>query len=519
MEKEFTITGRCIPSENYMADVSKKLGQVIKLIEKKKYFTINRPRQYGKTTLLDTLSKTLRATNSYLVFNISFGGIGDAIFNDEAVFSEGFLDILADNAAAGAAPKLVSWLLETAPTVHSLKMLSNAITALAEKTDKKVVLFIDEVDKSSNNQLFVSFLAMLREKYLIRDSVKTFHSIVLAGLHDVKTLKLKLRPNEEQKYNSPWNIAADFKVDMNLQASEIKPMLDDYCQDSGVKMNTKQMAEVLFYHTSGYPFLVSKLCKTIDEDILPQKEEKTWTLDDMNESVRQLLSEKNTNFDSLIKNLENNLTLYNFVYRIIMEGEIVVYNADDPLIDLGIMHGIFKDNGQIKIHNRIYEQRLYNYMTAKTAVAMKSNINFASHFVLDDGSLDMQAALLKFQQFMKEEFNEKDKTFLEQHGRLVFLSFLTPILNGKGHSFKEVQTSEEKRLDIIATYNEHKYILELKRWYGEVYHQKGIKQLSDYLDIQGEKTGYLVVFEYNKVKSWRKEWIDYDGKRIFAVWV
>ena len=150
---------------------------------------------------------------------------------------------------------------------------------------------------------------------------------------------------------------------------------------------------------------------------------------------------------------------------------------------------------------------------------MKSNINFANHFVLDDGSLDMQAALLKFQQFMKEEFNEKDKTFLEQHGRLVFLSFLAPILNGKGHSFKEVQTSEEKRLDIIATYNEHKYILELKRWYGEVYHQKGIKQLSNYLDIQGVRTGYLVVFEYNKEKSWRKEWIEYDNKRIFAVWV
>ena len=108
---------------------------------------------------------------------------------------------------------------------------------------------------------------------------------------------------------------------------------------------------------------------------------------------------------------------------------------------------------------------------------------------------------------------------MEQHGRLVFLSFLTPILNGKGHSFKEVQTSEEKRLDIIATYNEHKYILELKRWYGEVYHQKGIKQLSNYLDIQDVRTGYLVIFEYNKEKSWRKEWIEYDNKRIFAVWV
>ena len=60
---------------------------------------------------------------------------------------------------------------------------------------------------------------------------------------------------------------------------------------------------------------------------------------------------------------------------------------------------------------------------------MKSQHNYAGHFVLDDGSLDMQAVLLKFQQSMKDEFNKKDKTFLEQHGRLVFLSFLAPILD------------------------------------------------------------------------------------------
>ena len=488
------------------------------LVEKGKYFIINRPRQYGKTTMLHNLAIALRATGQYIVFNIGFDGIGEETFRDEPHFSAEFVDILAENAHYHA-PDLEDWLRKTSADTKNLKALSSAISQMVNKTDKRIVLLIDEVDQASNNQLFVKFLAMLRNKYLMQDDIPTFHAIVLAGLHDVKSLKLKLRPDEEQKYNSPWNIATDFKVDMNLHPSEIKPMLDDYCAATGVTMKTQEMADVLFYHTSGYPFLVSKLCKTIDEDILPKKVEKMWTMDDMDESVRLLMREKNTNFDSLIKNLENDEGFYNFVYRIIMEGEIVVFNPHEPLIEKGIMHGIFKRNGQIKIHNRIYEQILYDYMTAKTAVALKSHINYANHFVLDDGSLDMQAALLKFQQFMKEEFNEKDKTFLEQHGRLVFLSFLTPILNGKGHSFKEVQTSEEKRLDIIATYNEHKYILELKRWYGEVYHQKGIKQLSDYLEIQGKKTGYLVVFEYLKVKSWRKEWIEYDGKRIFAVWV
>jgi hypothetical protein len=519
MEKEFNTTGTCSPAKHYMADVSKKLKQTFSLVEKGKYFIINRPRQYGKTTTMFTTTDKLRKMGNYVVFTVSFEGVGDLMFTDEKIFAPRFVSLLATYCRRFGMPELANWLSEAASRTHNMESLSDTITGLVSQTDKKVVLMIDEVDKSSNNQLFVSFLAMLRDKYLLRDDIKTFHSIVLAGLHDVKTLKLKLRPDDEKKFNSPWNIAAEFKVDMNLYPNEIKPMLDDYVQETGVTMDTKFVAERLFYYTSGYPFLVSKLCKTIAEDIVPEKEEQTWTFEDIETSVRLLMKERNTNFDSLINSLENDKNLYDFVYRIIMEGDMIFFNPDEPLIQQGLMHGIFKDEGHIKIHNRVYEERLYNYMTAKTTVAMKSDFNYAHHFTLENEALDMPAVLLKFQQFMKEEFNEKDKTFLERQGRLVFLSFLTPILNGKGQSFKEVQTSEEKRLDIVATYGPNKYIIELKRWYGDAAHQRGLAQLSDYLDIQGEQAGYLVIFEYNKVKSWDKQWIDYKGKRIFAVWV
>ncbi len=94
-----------------------------------------------------------------------------------------------------------------------------------------------------------------------------------------------------------------------------------------------------------------------------------------------------------------------------------------------------------------------------------------------------------------------------QYGKTTMLNTLEDVLRARGDYF------------VFSTYNEHKYIIELKRWYGEVYHEKGVKQLCNYLDIQEEKTGFLVIFEYNKVKSWHKEWIERDGKRIFAVWV
>ena len=153
MAKKFCTTGTCIPEKNYMVDLSNRIQQIInQYIESGQYFTINRARQYGKTTLLYLLEKELRKQD-YLVLSLSF----------EAA---------------------------------------------------------DEVDKSSDYQIFLSFLGLLREKYLKCQQGKdvTFHSVILAGVYDIKTLKLKLHPQEESKYNSLWNIADNNQMYMKVSS-------------------------------------------------------------------------------------------------------------------------------------------------------------------------------------------------------------------------------------------------------------------------------------------------------------
>jgi hypothetical protein len=120
---------------------------------------------------------------------------------------------------------------------------------------------------------------------------------------------------------------------------------------------------------------------------------------------------------------------------------------------------------------------------------------------------------------MKEEHSLKTTDFLEEQGRLVFLSFLAPILNGHGYSFKEVQTSLEKRLDIIITFFQHRYIIELKRWYGKKYHEQGLDQLAAYLEIHGLSEGFLIIFDSRKKRTWAKKTVVHKGKKIFMVWV
>ena len=519
MAKRFNVTGLCFPDEHFMADVSDKMSQIMSMAEYGDYFIINRPRQYGKTTALYTVSDLLRKTGNYIVLNMSFEGVGDVFFEEEQNFSRGFVRVLAKYASAYA-PEFEDWLNETAPQITDLDLLDKMITKLVNKTDKKVIVLIDEVDKSSNNQLFISFLAMLRNKYLERDIFKTFHSVILAGVHDVKSLKLRLRPDQEAKYNSPWNIATDFKVDMNLQVHEIIPMLEDYVHERNIPMDTKAIAEHLFYYTSGYPFLVSKLCKIVDEELMPSQEVKMWTNEIIDVAARQLVRESNTNFDTLIKNLENNSELYNTVYRIAIDGETRGYNIHTPSTNLGLLYGIFVERNGLSIHNRIYREVIVDYMTDRLH-EQESNkgIDFGAGYKNPDKTLNMEIILTKFQSFMREQYSKHDRDFLERNGRLVFLAFLKPIINGSGHDFKEPQISEERRLDVIITHLQHKYLAELKIWRGKTAHEEGLLQLCDYLDRLSLTEGYLLIFDHSKRKIWKKEWIEVEGKKIFMVWV
>ena len=520
MKKKFNITGVCYPHLHYMMDNSQKVKKALAMVEDGDYFVINRPRQYGKTTMLFFLSDALENSDDYFPFRLNFQGIDAKWHESDQAFAKMFISQL-ESYFQFSETESYELIQELAATVSDMNTLSKAITTLMHHFEKKVVLLIDEVDASSNFDSFLSFLAMLRTKYLDRFSPrhKTFHSVILAGVHDIKTLKSKIRDTAESQYNSPWNIAADFKVEMSFRPEEIAPMLEAYGQAEDVEIDIPAFSEKLYYYTSGYPFLVSKLCKIIAEDILPGKEEKKWSMDDLEAAIQLLLKQGNTNFDSLIKNLENNKELYDLVNRLLVDGDSIPFNLHNPTIHLGFIYGIFSKNGTLKIHNRIYEQLIYAYMISKTLTAISSENIFAGHFTLPNNELDLKAALLRFQLFMKEQHSEKNTSFLESEGRLVFLSYLAPILNGQGYAFREVQTSQEKRLDIVVTYFQHKYIIELKRWYGPKMHENGLDLLAEYLDFHSVDQGFLLIFDHRKEKEWKQEAILHKGKEIFAVWV
>ncbi len=90
---------------------------------------------------------------------------------------------------------------------------------IKKRVEKKykmfVVLMIDEADSAGNQQAFIEFLALFRGAYLGREDTPTVHSVILTGVYDIKNMRLKLRQDEKHRYNSPWNISANFDVEIN----------------------------------------------------------------------------------------------------------------------------------------------------------------------------------------------------------------------------------------------------------------------------------------------------------------
>lgn len=503
MAKRFNTTGVCIPKKHYMVDISKKIDQIEKLVKEEFYFVINRPRQFGKTTTLNELYK--RLNNKYCVIRMDFELMGEDFASEER-FCRTFVEYMS---------RFIGKELDKASTLTELSYVIMDLTK-----DKEVILLIDEVDKNSNNKVFLGFLGMMRSLYLSREQelATTFKSVILAGVYDIKNLKLKIRDDSDARYNSPWNIAVNFRVDMSFNEADISTMLHQYADENNLSVDIKMLSKEIYKFTSGYPFLVSRICQIIDEELLDESK-REWTVADIQKAVKLLLDDKNTLFDDLIKNLENNPELYSIIYNILINGLPISYNINNPIIDLGHMFGYFeKDkNNIITVSNQILREVIYNYMISKADTSTMSKYNFKDNFINEDNTLNMEKVLLRFQQFMKENYSSKNIEFLERQGVLLFLSFIKPIINGVGFDYKEVQISEERRIDIVIQYNSCKYVIETKIWHGEKAHRNGLSQLNNYLEIQGLERGYLLIFNFNKDKQYAHSEYCVEDKNIFEV--
>lgn len=511
MEKRFNTAGNCSPRLHYMVDIGPRLDVIRRMIGRGEYFSINRGRQYGKTTTLKLLADRLRS--EYVVFSISLEGLADEEYESQDRFCRVFAELLCDEADYGQAGKISDQMREILAAFcksdgMTFRSLSKMVSQICGISACPVVLMIDEADQAGIHKIFFDFLGTLRRLYLGREERPTFQSVILAGVYDLRNLRLKVRPEKEHQRNSPWNIAVDFKMDMSLDAEGIAGMLTEYSRDKNIAMDTAKIAGMLHEYTGGYPFLVSRLCQIMDEGAgagtALRERAPAWTREGLLEAVKQLLGEKNTLFESLVNKLTDYPELRDILYRILFAGEEITFNIFNHVIDIAEMFGFVKDvKGKVAISNRIFEMLLYNLFTSEEESGSRiyEAGSLDKNQFVEKGVLNMDLVMEKFMEHWNEIYGSADIKFTEENGRKIFLLYLKPIVNGTGNFYVESQTRDRRRTDVIVDYRGKQYIIELKIWHGEEYNRRGERQLADYLDAYHAKKGYLLSFNFNKKKT------------------
>ena len=181
--REFNTTAVCIPSKHYMVDLTERVREIKKLVDAGKYFTINRARQYGKTTTIEALSKILN--KEYFVVSLDFQDISNAVFESEVSFVKGMARIICDSKDFMDVPVPDDYyvqfreLSEREDNAGKLDELFRVFLSWCKESPQKLVLIIDEVDSATNNQVFLDFLAQLT---IIPHKFSTYTSMVVSGI-------------------------------------------------------------------------------------------------------------------------------------------------------------------------------------------------------------------------------------------------------------------------------------------------------------------------------------------------
>ncbi|MGH7600241.1 MAG: AAA-like domain-containing protein, partial [bacterium] len=353
--RKFNITGSIIPEEHYYVDLTPQLKNLMELAEQRTYFVINRPRQFGKTTLLNFFAQHLQASGSYAPALLSFQGFTQRADITEAEF---YSEVAAhvggelNYTDTGSADDRIA-----TPVMNNRNDFFAWLGALCQRLPQKLVLLIDEADAVPEN-VVIGFLAGLREMFLQRYRKPAPHAVALAGVHDIKNLKARYR-NETQSIGSasPFNIAVDYDLPP-FSLGNIRQYYQQHTQETGQEFDDRVIARV-HYVTSGHPWLVSHLAKLLVENIVPDHRQEILP-SHTEEAIQKLIASRNANFDSLFHNAKKP-NLFPIVRNLLI-GKRYRYNIQDDDIDLGVRYGVFAEkNQQLAIANHIYAQVLYQH--------------------------------------------------------------------------------------------------------------------------------------------------------------
>ena len=543
----FNTAGPMIAGDHYMVPPLSRLDidEVLRLIERKRYFVLHAPRQTGKTSALFALRDRLNAEGRHrcVYANIETAQTAreDVGAGMQAVLSEiglEAIDSLADRSFYDSWPDVLG-------RAGARSALREALARWAAADPRPLVLLIDEIDALVGDTL-VSVLRQLRAGYAKRPQGFP-QSVILCGVRDVRDYRIHASSEKDPVLGgSAFNVKAKSLRLGDFGEAEVRDLLGQHTEETGQPFAEAALAEV-WRLSQGQPWLVNALAYEVCfEKAGVRDREREVTLDDVMAARERLILRRDTHLDQLVHKLEE--PRVQRVIEPLLSGvpESHVFRPDDLqyVRDLGLV----KRTGPVEIANPIYREVIPRELTwAQQAVIP----NEPAWYVGGDGRLDMEGLMRAFQEFFRDHAEHWVERFQyrEAGPQLLLQAFLQRIVNSGGRIEREYGVGR-RRMDLAVIWplggapgweggrggdagpvspdapgpgGEQRVVVECKvvRRGLEATLAEGLPQTAAYMDRWGADEGHLAVFDRTPEMDWSEKLFrreeHYEGRGI-TVW-
>lgn len=478
-----------------MLPPERRLPGIAPLLEEKAYFVVHAPRQSGKTTSFQALAKTLTAQGRYAALLTSCE-TGRTAGDDVDRGVDAVLLAIDQDARQQLTEELRPAPLPSFAAVAPEGRLKEYLTDWAERCPHPVVLFLDEIDSLSGKTL-LSVLHQLRSGYRTRPQHFP-HAMALIGLRDVRDYRLQDpagEPTQTLGTASPFNIKVESLTLRDFTNEEVGELYAQHTADTGQAFQPEAV-RLAWELTRGQPWLVNALARQV---IQTTGLSETVTSHHVERAKDALILRRDTHLDSLTERLRE--PRVRRVIEPILAGEF-----PDPALpeddieyvkDLGL---VAAGPAGLGIANPIYREVIPRALTAVTEHFLPVD---RPRYIGPDGRLRIDQLLQGFAAFWREHASSflGRQPYHEAAAQLIFMAWLQRVINGGGFIDREYSAGAG-RIDLLVRWplpqgGMERFALELKVWRDGQSDplDKGLTQLSAYLDRLGLSTGTLILFD------------------------
>ncbi len=512
MKKFFNTAGPMDLEDHYVINPLSRwvLDDILELIDQKKYFLLHAPRQSGKTTTILALQEYINSNDrgqTAIYVNVESAqvarhNVDEGIKAIIAQLGNELEKTLNDNDIADE-------LLEIFDKKAGKNALISSLKFVSQKIDKKLILFIDEIDSLIGDTL-VSVLRQLRTGYNDRSQGLFPISVILCGLVDIKDYKIHKSDGEIITGGSCFNIKSESLTLGNFTQEEVKQLYLKHTKETG-QVFEDDLFDLVYKYTGGQPWLVNALAYQVCFKMKVNRDRTiAITADMIREAKEQLILSRQTHLDQLSDKLKEERVRKVIEPIIIGEHSTGTIEDKEYCLDLGLLS---LKNKELVISNDIYKEIIPRELTNVMQTNFESVLK--PDWVNKDESINIETLMQMFTQFWRENSEiwlPEIRGYVEAAPHLVFQAFLQRVGNGHGCINREFGFGT-KRADLYLQWKspvgEQRIVFELKLHSKHTTLTKvkedGLVQTAEYADKCNATESHLIIFD-------RRENIPWDEK-------